>query len=194
MKLALFDFDGTITSKDTYIDFIIYSNKSYKLFLGILRNIFYLAAYFLTIINNDGIKSITFKYFFRNWNYDHFNIIAAAYSRERLHKMIRNNALERIEWHKKNGDLVVIVTASIENCLKDWCRKMDIGLIGSHVEVIDGVLTGNFSMPNCYGKEKVNRIKKQIDLNMFDYVYAYGDSKGDIEMLELADEKFYEYF
>ena len=47
---------------------------------------------------------------------------------------------------------------------------------------------------NCYGIEKVNRIKEEYDLDEFKNIYVYGNSKGDREMLNLGTHKFYKYF
>ena len=58
----------------------------------------------------------------------------------------------------------------------------------------DNIITGNFITKNCYGQEKVNRIKESYDLSKYDLIYAYGDSRGDKEMLELANNSFYKPF
>ena len=60
--------------------------------------------------------------------------------------------------------------------------------IGTKVEVdLDGKLTGRFLTKNCYGPEKVNRLL-EIEPDRKNYfLYAYGDSRGDKEMLECAD-------
>ncbi|MCZ6166669.1 hypothetical protein O6B35_01880 [Campylobacter ureolyticus] len=47
---------------------------------------------------------------------------------------------------------------------------------------------------NCYAKEKVRRIKETFDLSKFDKIIAYGDSRGDKEMIEFADEGYYKFF
>lgn len=47
---------------------------------------------------------------------------------------------------------------------------------------------------NCHGIEKVNRIRNAVDLSNYDDIYAYGDSKGDSGMLDLATRRFYRSF
>jgi phosphoserine phosphatase len=69
-----------------------------------------------------------------------------------------------------------------------------VDLVATEVEIQNNILTGRFRTPNCRGGEKVNRLKEHFDFSAIDYVYAYGNSRGDREMLELADEKFYRYF
>ena len=59
---------------------------------------------------------------------------------------------------------------------------------------MDKTLTGFLASKNCYGPEKVLRIKKQINLTDYDNIIAYGDSQGDREMFELAEKCFYKPF
>ena len=71
-------------------------------------------------------------------------------------------------------------------------------LSGTHLEVKDGKITGIIEGHNCYGEEKVNRIKEYMQANDIEraeyYIYAYGDSQGDKQMMEYADESFYKPF
>ncbi len=78
---------------------------------------------------------------------------------------------------KEQGDRVIIVTASIEYYLQAFIREYEIEVIGTLLEVREGKLTGNFSSLNCYGPEKVDRIKSLIKLQEYDEVYCYGIAK-----------------
>jgi HAD superfamily phosphoserine phosphatase-like hydrolase len=102
--------------------------------------------------------------------------------------------MDKIAWHKEQGNKVVIVSASMECWLKPWCDKHNLELIATKIEIKEDVLTGKFLTKNCHGIEKVNRINKIYVLSEYDYIYAYGDSSGDRELLSLANEKFYKPF
>jgi HAD superfamily phosphoserine phosphatase-like hydrolase len=102
--------------------------------------------------------------------------------------------MEKIRWHQAQGDKVVIVTASMEAWLKKWCEHHGVDLVATQLEVQAGKITGRFATKNCYGMEKVNRIKERYNLPEFGLVYAYGDSRGDKEMLELAAVRHYRVF
>ena len=67
-------------------------------------------------------------------------------------------------------------------------------LIATKLEVKNNNITGNFKTKNCYGEEKVTRIKKELDINKYNDIYAYGDSNGDKEMLNIATHPFYKSF
>ncbi len=71
---------------------------------------------------------------------------------------------------------------------------MGIHCIATKLEVKNYKITGNYSGNNCSGQEKVRRIKENFNLSDFDLIIAYGDSRGDREMLELADNKNYKLF
>jgi HAD superfamily hydrolase (TIGR01490 family) len=192
--LALFDFDGTLSSKDTMLDFILFSFGSIKSLkaLIILCPVFFL--YVLKLIDNNCAKQHIFKYFFSGMSVDEIKNLGECYTNERLYKIIRPKCIERINWHKKNNHEISIVSASLEYWLKPWSEKMGLNLISTKLEVINNKLTGNYSGKNCHGTEKVNRIKESYDLNLFDTIYAYGDSAGDKQMLDIATESFFKPF
>lgn len=193
MKLALFDFDGTITKKDTVIDFIIFSCGRFKSTLAaiVLLPVFFL--FNLKVISHHRAKEIIFTFFYRNWKLEKLMGFIEQYSENRLHTLIRESALQRIEWHKNRGDRVVIVSGTMDILIKKWCQSRGIGLIATVLIIKDGKITGKLKS-NCYSHEKVRRIKSEYDLNEFSYIYSYGDSPGDRPMLKLADESFYKYF
>jgi HAD superfamily hydrolase (TIGR01490 family) len=189
--LCLFDFDGTITHKDSFIDFIICDQGLGRFVWGMIVCAPVLALYVCKIIPNGRAKQFVFRHFFGGVEADQFQKRADRYSLDRISRIQRRQAIERLAWHQQRGHQVVVVSASIEAYLKAWCARNGFDLIGTLIEVKGGIVTGNFTSKNCYGSQKVGRILEKYDLNQYDQIYAYGDSKGDREMLSLADEKFY---
>ena len=108
--------------------------------------------------------------------------------------ILRPLAMQKLNWHKQNGDKIVIVSASLEKYLAPWREKNGFELIASRLEVRDERITGNLAGLNCHGKEKVRRIKEKYDLLGFNKICAYGDTKGDLPMIDLAHESFYKPF
>jgi HAD superfamily hydrolase (TIGR01490 family) len=196
MKLsaALFDFDGTVTTKDTLADFIKYAVGKPTYYMGLIALIPMLTAYKLTLIPNYTAKEKLIAYFFKDWETDRFKKQAEQYSLTQIDKILRPKAIERIRWHQQQGHKVVIVSASIECWLKAWCEKNNIDLISTRLESKNNKLTGKFAGKNCYGVEKVNRVTEIYDLSQYAHIYVYGDSRGDRELLALADKSFYKLF
>lgn len=194
MKIALFDFDGTITTKDSLSDFIQYALGKKAYYKGLLALLPSLIAYKLKLIPNNVAKERLISHFFKNWDSADFQKIADRYSIKKIDKIIRPHAIKMILWHQQQGHQVIIVSASIENWLKKWCKKNHIKLIATRLEVQNGKITGRFSTNNCYGKEKLIRIKRHYNLSKCEYIYAYGDSQGDKEMLSIANKACYKPF
>jgi len=193
MDIAFFDFDGTISSRDSFVDFIIYACGYKKFITGILWSSPFLIMYKLKIIPNWIAKEKVITLFFGGWSDDRFNTTSIRYSQERLPQIIRERAKRAIEFHKRNGDEIVVVSASPENWLQSWCSSYGLNLISTKLEIKNCRITGKLSTPNCYGIQKVIRINERFNLNEYDTIYAYGDSRGDKEMLNLADVKFYKW-
>lgn len=194
MRLALFDFDGTITNKDSLEDFIQFAVGRPKYYWGLFVLSPILVGYLLKIIPNDIAKQKLFTYFFSGWSEQKFSNVAMEYGRGPINQIVRESALERIQWHQSQGDKLVLVSASMEYWLKPWADKCGFDLVSTKLEIIDGKITGKFSNKNCYGQEKVGKIKRRYQLTDYSEVYAYGDTSGDKPMLALADKAFYREF
>ena len=194
MEISFFDFDGTITNKDSLADFIIYAIGDFSYYKGLLILSPMLLAYKLKIIPNHIAKQKLISYFFKGWDIRDFQKITKSYSKEKIIEIVRPKAIDRIKWHQEKGHKIVVVSASMEAWLKGWCKNYNLDLIGTKLEVSNNKITGKFATENCYGIEKVNRIKENYILEDYDIIYAYGDSYGDKEMLSIADKKYYKYF
>ncbi len=191
MDLALFDFDGTITTDDSLIKFIRFVIGDARFIMGIAILSPMLVAYKLKLIPNYKAKQYMLSYFFKGLAEEKFMQVANEYSLKHIDTILRPKAMEKIGWHKEQGHKIVIVSASIECWLKPWCDKNNLDLIATKLEIKDSIVTGKFLSKNCYGLEKANRVKAQYNLDDYDHIYAYGDSRGDKELLELADMHFY---
>lgn len=194
MKLVFFDFDGTITKDDSLLKFIRFVVGDTRFIIGLITLSPTLTLYKLKLIPNYKAKQKMLSYFFKGCSEEYFKKVANEYSLNHIDKILRPKAMEKIQWHKEKGHKVVVVSASIDYWLRSWCEKNDLELIATQLEIKYGVVTGNLLTKNCYGIEKVNRIKELYNLNDFEYIYAYGDSSGDKEMLSIANESFYKPF
>jgi phosphatidylglycerophosphatase C len=192
MRLALFDFDGTISSRDTTSDFIVQSCGKRRALLGLIRLSPVFLAYSLKRISHHEAKQATIKYYFGDWEKEAFIDAAHLYARHVIPGIIRPEALNRIRWHLDMGHIIAVVTGSLEILLKEWCTGLGIDLIATGVDL--GSARIGLSTRNCFQEEKARRIREKYALESFDIIYAYGDSPGDNEMLALADKKYYKRF
>ncbi|MDU1905121.1 MAG: HAD family hydrolase [Dysgonomonas sp.] len=186
--IAAFDFDGTITTKDTLFDFIRFYVGKKKLILGLVTLSPILILYRIGVIKNYVAKQKMFSYFFKGESINDFDTKGQKYA-SRIEEIIKSSVIEKIRSHQNQNHKVIIISASISTWIKPWASKnMNIEeVIGTEIEVENGILTGRFKSKNCYGQEKVNRLLCLYP-NRDDYtLYAYGDSPGDKQLLELAD-------
>lgn len=193
-RIAFFDFDGTITTKDSLLEFIKFYKGTFSFYLGFLLYSPFLLAYKLKIIPNYTAKQKVLQFFFKGESIENFQEKCDAFSAQVLPSMMRPKALLEIERMKKANTTVVIVSASAENWIRPWASKNKLALLGTRLATANGKITGSIDGVNCYGDEKVCRIKKQFELSEYNEIYCYGDSAGDKEMLELGTFRFYKPF
>lgn len=190
-KLALFDFDGTLTRKDSLFELIKFIHGKQRFYKGLLTLFPGLFLYKIKMIPNWKAKEKVLTYFFKGIPLDIFQNYCNRFASEAIPAILREDAMPILKQFKDNGTRIVIVTASAENWILPWCRSLNIECIASKMEVHNGKMTGKLTGKNCYGTEKANRIKDVLDLSGYNEIYAYGDSKGDLPMLKLATKSFY---
>lgn len=195
-KLALFDFDGTLTTHDSLKEFLkLVSGSSFSfIWFYYIKSIFLLLRMRLHMIDAQTVKEQRIKYILGSKPLDELVIFAKLFAQNRLREIIRPNGEERLIWHVNQGHHVIVVSASIDLCLLEWCSDVGIDLITNELRKVGNTITGEFIGRDCNGPEKVTRIKRKIDLKDYSYIYAYGDTVGDLDMLELANEKFFKPF
>ena len=72
MKIAFFDFDGTITKADSTARFIRYLVGDSKFFIGIFFLLPFMLLYILNIISNNSIKQMIITYVFKVKSFNEF--------------------------------------------------------------------------------------------------------------------------
>ena len=195
-ELYLFDFDGTITNRDSLLQFLAYSKNSWQLLSGYLYILPFAVLMKLKLYSNQKAKTKLFSFHFKGMGIEEFDQLCMDYSQNELPKIIKTSFLDYLTALKQeNKDKTfVVVSASFKSYLKYWSNSMGFDLLATELEVKNGTLTGKFDTKNCYGIEKVNRIKAVYDLSNYNTISVFGDSRGDKEMLLLGDHSFFNYF
>ena len=190
-KLYAFDFDGTLTTRDTLLEFIRFACGTRRFMLGFLLFAPLLVLMKLGLYPNGKAKQKVFAHFFRGMAVDAFDTLCQDFARTHRH-LLRPDVVRLLEQALAEGSEVLIVSASIDNWVRPFFetkdRSREITILGTQIEIVDGCLTGRFLTPNCYGQEKVRRILALHPDRSAYYLTAYGDSRGDREMLAFADE------
>jgi HAD superfamily hydrolase (TIGR01490 family) len=191
MNLALFDFDGTITSSNTWTPFLHFAVRPSRLMVGRVLLLPVIIGHRIGVLPAGRARQLANCVAFRGERTSVLQQRGIEYANDVLPHTVRRWALERIDWHKAQGDEVVVVSASLNVYLRPWCEAKNLLYVCTTLEEQAGRLTGRCVDGDCSGAEKARRIRERFDLSQYAVVYAYGDTPDDREMLELAHRKYY---
>lgn len=191
MNLALFDFDGTITTKDMLPAFVHSAVPPARLRLGKLLLAPWIAGYRLGWVSGISVREEIARVGFRAMREADYLAAGERFARDALPPVLRPEAMTRIAWHKDRGDTIVVVSGGFDVYLSYWCRAHGLDLICSKLEVADGALTGRYHGAQCVREEKSRRVRERYALEAYEDVYAYGDTPEDFALLAIADHRWY---
>jgi phosphatidylglycerophosphatase C len=192
-NLVAFDFDGTLTVRDTFLAFLFWRTRGLSRLVALIRMVPSALAY-VWRRDRGRIKAAAVKAFLGGVEAGTLAGAAERFADLHYDDLMRPDALDRWARHKAQGDRVVIVTASPEQIIAPFAERLGADtLIGTRLHLDEGRrVTGRFDGENCRGEEKVRRILQcfgPIRLSA-----AYGDTTGDVEMLAMADEPHMKLF
>jgi len=191
--VAAFDFDGTLTKRDTLIPFALFVAGPWLWLKGMVKLAPQAGRFLTRRITRQQLKERTIAQFLGGMPYAQLQSLGEEYAREVIPKFLKKRALEQLSWHRDEGHLVVLVSASPEAYLEAWAKQMNVPhVLCSRLEVDkEGKVTGRLIGKNCRGQEKVRRLQDLLGEEKTYELYAYGDSPGDRELLDYADHSFY---
>lgn len=190
--VAFFDFDGTLTRGDSLLPFLrmLAGTPRYIAKMAVLTPV--LVAYATKLLSNDVAKQIVLTRFLRGMNVEELQVAGRKFASEFLPDITCKEGIERFNWHRSQGHLCVLVSASLDLYLVPWAMKTGFDdWITSGLETDEtGSVTGRLRGGNCFGEKKVERIKTWLAGKKCKIAYAYGDSKGDLPMLRFANKGY----
>lgn len=194
-KVYAFDFDGTLTTKDTLLEFIKFARGKQRFYATLLLFSPLLVLMRLRLYPNWLAKQQMFSHLFRGMAAAEFDSLCAAFA-DSHREFMRPAGIEMIRKVLGEGGKVIVVSASIDNWVRPFFAEFDgrIQVSCTRIDVRDGRITGKFLTKNCYGAEKVKRILRAFPYRKSYELIAFGDSRGDYKMFEYADERHYKPF
>ena len=188
-NLVLFDFDGTITTKDSMLIFVKFCVGSFKYYTLLISIGFVMILYKLGI--KTQVKALFLSWAFKGISKEDLEKKGVAFCEQKLPSILNQQALDHIRFYKNQGDEICIVSASCLEWIKPWANQHELSLISTQLAYKNGLFNGNLDGKNCNGYQKVLAIKKTYSLEGFNQIIAYGNSKGDQKMLDLADQPYF---
>ena len=192
--IVAFDFDGTLTTHDSFTAFLAWKAEPLPYLAGLARLLPQIVAF---AFNRDRgrLKAAAVARFLGGETVQHLETAADEFAMQRAQSLFRPAAVQAWRNWRAQGALMVIVTASPETLIHPFARALGADvLIGTLLEVgEEGRITGRLASPNCRGPEKVKRLREVFGEHVT-LAAAYGDTSGDREMLQLAEVKGYRLF
>jgi len=178
--VAAFDFDGTLTRRDSLVPFLAELVGWRRTLAGVA-----LVAPGMRR-DRDAAKERLLTRLVRGMPYAQVAEAGERYGKE-LARTLRPEMRARLEWHRAQGHEVVIVSASLDVYLEPVAHELAVdALLCTKLEVDEhGRCTGRMLGGNCRGEAKAVRLREHVGDGELT-LYAYGDSSGDDAMLEMA--------
>ena len=195
--VAAFDFDGTLTRRDTLIPFLARGLGWPRLLIAFFKCSPWLAGYALRLLPNDVAKARLLRATLAGRSALELEGWTTQWLAKDFTGQLQHWTMARLAWHKGAGHCCVIVSASPDVYLERVAAQLGFdGLICTELQVVSGTITGEMQTPNCHGEQKVLRLKSWLAERFgagCDGVelYAYGDTSGDLPLLRMAQHAWY---
>ncbi len=188
ITVAAFDVDETLTVRDCVVPFmrsVAGFGRLTKVLLSDIRDTFHSARR----RDRDALKSKFVEGVFAGEDAHKIESLGVQFASKIADGWLRSDVAARMRWHQGQGHVVILVSASLGAYLHPLGDLLEVdAVLCTELEAVDGILTGKLHGKNCRGQEKVSRVLEwchSAGMNTDDLVYAYGDSSGDTQLLEL---------
>lgn len=192
-KLYCFDFDGTLTYKDTMFMYLKFYDPT-KFRLQFLKHVPLFVLLKLRLAETEKVKKSFIGSILKGQTQEKIEKKSRQFFEAHYPKIVRENALDFIKNIDRENTQSLLVTASLDIWAKPFADAFRMKLLATRAEFKNGVFTGNFIGKNCNGNEKLDRIQTEIKHQKYDKIIAFGDTSGDKPMLKWANEGHYQFF
>lgn len=192
-KLYCFDFDGTLTYKDTMFMYLKFYDPT-KFRLQFLKHVPLFVLLKLRLAETEKVKKSFIGSILKGQTQEKIEKKSRQFFEVHYPKIVRENALDFIKNIDRENTQSLLVTASLDIWARPFAEAFSMKLLATQAEFKNGVFTGNFIGKNCNGNEKLARIQTEIKDKKYDKIIAFGDTSGDKPMLKWANEGHYQFF
>lgn len=193
--IAVFDFDRTITDRHTFWRFLVFLIGPIKFWLIGLTLIPTAIKLWLKKISLMEAREVMIRRCMKGVSSDLYEAKGKIFSVKKLDQWLNPEAIAKLNWHQAQNHRCLLISNSAECYLGPWSEKKGFEVFsGSRFETSNKKLTGKMAGEHCQGEEKVVRLKEILGSIEGYEIYAYGDSSGDKDLLDIADHPFYRSF
>ncbi|MCF5021697.1 HAD-IB family phosphatase, partial [Pseudomonas lactis] len=174
--LSVFDFDGTLTHHDSFVPFLKFAFGTGEFYGRMVKLAVPGLRFLVRQISRDELKAQLIRTFMTGVKKTWVEQQAQAYCQARWSKLMRPSGLQSVADEVKSGAVVTLCSASPALVLQPFADRLGIRLIGTELEVVDGVLTGKLTGNNCRCENKVLRLEA-VYRDLGEYrLRAWGDT------------------
>lgn len=193
-KVVAFDFDGTLTYKDSFTTFLRMQCGDTRI-AGVFAANPGIALDYVRTRDRGALKSRLIYKLLGPISQEDLEIRIQAFVTKTGQRLFRPDALKTWTTHSRPDTLRVIVTASPDILVRPFGQMIGADrVIGTKLGFsADGRLLPDLDGVNCRGEEKMRRLREVFGEEVV-LDSAYGDTKGDREMIAAAQNGFYRVF
>lgn len=191
MNLVLFDFDGTLTTQETFAPFLRYVVSPARRWMGSLLLAPLVPIYRRGWISGHTLRATAARVALSGLEEWRVRQAGACFARDIVPGWLRPEAVAALRAHRDAGDRVIVVSAGFELLVAPWCAQEGVECLASRLETHAGRVTGRYLGAQCAGAEKVNRVLAHCDIAGFATIHAWGDTPDDDALLTLASRRVY---
>jgi phosphatidylglycerophosphatase C len=190
--LAVFDLDGTLTARDTFLPFLVSYARKRRLVRPLLTLPVYLGLYACRLLSDRTAKERVLVSFLRGRCKQDVAEHAEWFARTWVPPRLRPDVLRKLHEHQQAGHRVILLSASPDVYVPAIARALGI------TEVICTQVAGNaiawegvLASPNCKGAAKLVRLQEYLGCERWGAASrAYGDRPHDLMVLRWAEAGF----
>ena len=188
ITVAAFDVDNTLTVRDCVVPFMR-SVAGTRRLMNVMLSDLGSTIQRVRRRDRDFLKAKFVQGVFEGKNAGEIESLGVQFASKIADGWLRSDVAARMRWHQEQGHVVILVSASLGAYLHPLGDLLEVdAVLCTELEEVNGILTGKLDGKNCRGEEKASRVQKWCEgagMNAEDLVYAYGDSSGDVQLLEL---------
>lgn len=204
-NVAAFDFDGTITRRDTLVPFLVRVAGRRRFAAACARLGISGARRSIDVRDRDDVKEAMVDLLLGGRSEDEMRSRGEVYARDLMAEdQLRPMLVDRLHAHRERGHASVIVSASLVYYLEPLARSFGMDhVIAVEPEVDSGVLTGRLARPNVRAEQKAVRLREWLGGRGLNadvppgsrgrdvHVWGYGNSSGDHALLAMSDQRYW---
>lgn len=187
--IAAFDVDKTLTTRDCVVPFMAEVAGRRRLLATVVPSAVTMARWMMSG-QRDAVKTHMVNQVFNGREVKPIRELGAVFANRVASRWMRSDTTSRLRWHQAQGHIVVLVSASLDAYVEPLGDMLEVdAVLCSRLGETGGIYDGTLVEGNCRGAEKARRLlewRASAGLDQVPFGWAYGDSTGDVELLELA--------